>query len=47
MLPDELRNEKEELTFLESVAQDLKKVAPDIADKILTQGKPFNLTHKK
>ncbi len=47
MLPDELRNEKEELSFLESIAQDLKKTAPDIADKILTQGKPFNLTHKK
>jgi hypothetical protein len=29
------------------VAQDLKKVAPDIADEILTQGKPFNLSNKK
>jgi hypothetical protein len=29
------------------VAQDLKKVAPDLADKILTQGKPFNLANKK
>jgi len=47
MLPDELRNEKEELAFLESVAQDLRKAAPDTADKILTQGKPFNLTNKK
>jgi len=23
------------------------KVAPDLADKILTQGKPFNLANKK
>jgi len=47
MLPDELRDEEEELAFLESAAQDLKRAAPDIADKILSQGKPFNLTHKK
>jgi len=47
MLPDELRDEEEELAFLESAAQDLKRAAPDLADKILTQGKPFNLTHKK
>ncbi len=36
MLPDELRDEKDELPFL-------KKWKSEISKKILTEGKPFNL----
>lgn len=40
MLPDELRNEREDLPFL----QKWKNQAPE---KILAEGKPFNLGKKK
>ena len=43
MLPDELRNEKEEIEFLKSVAEDLKRLDPELSKKILEQGKPFRL----
>jgi hypothetical protein len=36
MLPDELRNEKDELPFMRKWKQKFPK-------KILTEGKPFNL----
>jgi uncharacterized protein YbaR (Trm112 family) len=39
MLPDELRKENEDLPFL-------KKWKQKIPKKILTEGKPFNLTKK-
>ncbi len=43
LLPDELRSQKEDLEFLQSVKENLEKVAPDLAPKILNEGKPFCL----
>ncbi|HDI07969.1 MAG TPA: Trm112 family protein [Candidatus Bathyarchaeota archaeon] len=40
MLPDELRNKKEDMEFL-------KKWREKIPEKILTEGKPFSLKNEK
>jgi len=40
MLPDELRNKKEDIEFL-------KKWREKIPEKILTEGKPFSLKNEK
>ena len=39
MLPDELRNERDELPFL-------KKWKSEVPGRILAEGRPFNLAHK-
>ncbi|NPA99789.1 MAG: Trm112 family protein [Crenarchaeota archaeon] len=44
LLPDDLRSMKEDIEFLRSIEEKLRNVAPDLADKILKEGKPFNLT---
>ncbi len=44
LLPDQLRNRGEDLAFLKSVEGELRERAPDIADKIIREGKPFNLS---
>ena len=43
MLPDELRDRKWDVEFLRRVREDLEKVVPDLAGKILNEGKPHNM----
>ncbi len=46
LLPDELRSAKEDVEFLEGVKDLLAKKAPDVAEKILREGKPYNLSSR-
>ncbi len=44
LLPDELRSAKEDIEFLQNVKDKLLQVEPELGDKILKEGKPFNLS---
>ncbi len=46
LLPDDLRSAKEDLEFLKSIEEKLRNIEPQLAEKILKEGKPFNLQSK-